>query len=306
MHTRNTCLEPTCFGALCSSRARTSGYAHADNSSAGHATRRPLPAMLLGPLLGVLVTLTGCQSSPGLPTVDDSQRRPVNQAAAIELQTCKAEASALRATLAETAGAQCGKTSSTVAIAPQAFTGKGGGPQISSTATQAVPDGAATRLAVFVFEQNQTSLSADEETRAALTAAANQAHTVHIRARSGNSAESNADILAAKRRAESAAALLRELGVPAQKLRVSWQGLGEAPVDGLSGRRVELEFVAQAPALLFTKPALTQQGSTQTASTAPRPTATPNPAAEARANVMAQALAGAAVSAQRTSQASRP
>ncbi|MCE2660991.1 MAG: hypothetical protein LW854_22635 [Rubrivivax sp.] len=306
MHTRNTCLEPTCFGPLRSSSARTSGNAHAGANSAGHATRRPLPAMLLGPLLGVLVSLTGCQSSPGLPTVDDSQRRPINQAAAIELQTCKAEASALRASLAETAGPQCGKTSSTMAMAPQAFSAKGNGPLTSSTAADAVPEGAATRLAVFVFEQNQTSLSADEETRAALTAAAHQAHTVHIRARSGNSAESSVDTLAARRRAESAAALLRELGVPAQKLRVSWQGLGEAPVDGLSGRRVELEFVAQAPALLFTKPAQAQQGPTQTASTVPRPTAAPNPAAEARANVMAQALAGAAASAQRTSQASRP
>jgi len=89
MHTRNTCLEPNCFGPLRLSRAYTSGYAHAVANSAGHASRRPLPATLLGPLVGVLITLTACQSSPGLPTVDDSQRRPVNQAAAIELQTCK-------------------------------------------------------------------------------------------------------------------------------------------------------------------------------------------------------------------------
>jgi hypothetical protein len=306
MHTRNTCLEPNGIGPMRLSTANLNGKASAGTRNAGHAARRPLPAILLGPLLGVLTALTACQSSPRLPTVDDSQRRPVNQAAAIDLQTCKAEASALRATLAETAGPQCGKTSSSLAMAPQAFSAKGSGPQTSSTAAQAVPDGSATRLAVFVFEQNQTNLTADAETRAALIAAAHQAHTVHIRARSGNSAESNADILAAKRRAESAAALLRELGVPPQKLRVSWQGLGEAPVDGLSGRRVELEFVAQAPALLFTKPAQAQQGPTQTASTVPRPTASPNPAAEARASVMAQALAGAAASAQKTSQASRP
>jgi hypothetical protein len=271
---------------------------------------------LLGPLVGVLITLTACQSSPGLPTVDDSQRRPVNQAAAIELQTCKAEASALpielqtckadasvlRATLAETTAPQCGKTSSTMAIAAPVLAGKSSAQQTGIAATEAPADRAPTRLAVFVFEHNQTTLSVDEETRAALVAAAQEAHTVHIRARSGGNADSGVDVQAARRRAEAAAALLRELGVPTAKLRVSWQGMGDAPVDAASGRRVELEFVQQAPVMLFTRPAQAPQGTTQTASAAPRSVATTNATAEARAHAVAQALTTAAASSQTSAQ----
>jgi hypothetical protein len=64
-------------------------------------------------------------------------------------------------------------------------------------------------------------------------------------------------VQAARRRAESAAALLRELGAAPNKLRVTWQGTGDVPVDGVTGRRVEIEFVARAPEVLLAKPAST-------------------------------------------------
>jgi outer membrane protein OmpA-like peptidoglycan-associated protein len=60
------------------------------------------------------------------------------------------------------------------------------------------------------------------------------------------------DTALARRRAESAAAFLRQAGVPKDKLRLTWQGFGD-PVAGLAGsergqsRRVEVEFYTSAP-----------------------------------------------------------
>lgn len=228
--------------------------------------------------LVALTALAGCQTTTGLPTVDDTQRRPINSAAAIELQSCKAEASALRATLSETVAPQCPRTEpsprpavlvAAAAAGTAAGTVAGAGPAVGA--------GAVSRLAVFTFEQGQVSLTVDEATRVALKTAADSAQLIQIRGRSGAQQETPADVQAARRRAEAAVGLLKELGVPAQKLRVSWQGMADEGAAAGQGRRVEIEFLDKAPTVLFTKAAADKgaatAGSGSQANAAPADTA---------------------------------
>ena len=43
------------------------------------------------PFLALLLALGSCGSPPKAPTVDESRKRPVNMAAAVELQACKSD-----------------------------------------------------------------------------------------------------------------------------------------------------------------------------------------------------------------------
>jgi len=227
--------------------------------------------LILAPFVAML---TACQTTQGLPTVNDAQRRPINSAAAIELQTCKAEASALRATLLESAAPQCARVdaparlvasptmATTAPAAPTASTASTGptaAPAASKGSAPAVLSGTAAakgaRMAVFVFEQGQVTLNVDAATRDALKEAARAAEVIHVRGRSGAIQESSADVLAARRRAESASSLLQELGVPTHTLRVSWHGLADASAEAVPGRRVEIEFFERGPTVLFTRSA---------------------------------------------------
>lgn len=253
-------------------------------------------------LAALLASLAGCQTTSGLPTVDDAQRRPINTAAAIELQSCRAEASALRATLTEAASPQCPRTECSVSVAarmPVTF------PTGASSPTAVAPlparEGASrtgvSRIAVFLFDQGQVSLNLDEASRDALKAAAAAAEVVHVRGRSGSQQESAADVLAARRRAESAVAILKELGVPVQKLRVSWQGMADEGAAPGQGRRVEIEFVDKAPTLLFTKAAaekVSPAGGTA-AGTAPSTSTSPTSNTGGAAGSAAQASGSAPV-----------
>lgn len=234
------------------------------------AERRPIShsrgarRLALIALLPMATVLVGCQTTAGLPTVDDAQRRPINSAAAIELQACKAEASALRATLSETLAPQCARVEPTINIAATLPAKLASAPPVVKPAEEQ----GASRLAVFVFEQGQVSLVAHENTRQALRTAAEGAELIQVRGRSGAQQESPADILAARRRAEAAVSLLKELGVPTQKLRVSWQGMADEAGTAGQARRVEIEFIDKAPTVLFTK-AAADKGGASASKTAP-------------------------------------
>jgi hypothetical protein len=253
----------------------TSKFHFRDDQNRAPVLSTPLrTTMALAP---VVAMLAACQTTQGLPTVNDAQRRPINNVVAIELQTCKAEASALRATLLESAAPQCSRldaparlvasptmstpapmtsaasTASTASAAPAAAPAPSTGPSPAALSGTAAVKGA--RMAVFVFEQGQVALNADPATRDALKEAAHAAEVIHVRGRSGAMQESAADVLAARRRAESASSLLQELGVPPHKLRVSWHGLADAGAEAGQGRRVEIEFFERAPTVLFTRAA---------------------------------------------------
>ena len=54
------------------------------------------------PIFAVLLVISSCSSPPKPPTVDESRKRPVNAAAAVELQVCKSDLQNTRILASET------------------------------------------------------------------------------------------------------------------------------------------------------------------------------------------------------------
>lgn len=182
--------------------------------------------------------LAGCgATTPTLPTADESNRRPVNSAIAVELQACRAEASAIRQTLNEL-HSSAGRATNCQAARVKA--GGSAGPM---------------QRAVFVYEMAQSKLELNEETRQALREAAEHAELIHVHGRSDAAQETAIETQMARLRAEAAAATLVQLGIPQDKLRVTWLGLGDPRVAEHERRRVEVDFIGQAPRLLISKSA---------------------------------------------------
>lgn len=223
---------------------------------------RALSAAAAAALLGVLM---GCSTTqPTLPTVDDTQRRPVNSAAALELLTCRAEAQALRLNMIDPAhaGTRGGACSGVPAPASGAKTDAG--PKASSGSSRAV----------FELEAGKTELVLDDATRQVLRRAAQNADVVLVHAAGSSLAidvesdqQGNAPAhrqgqaeahVQAQAQAQAAARALVAVGVEPQKLRVSWSVVDSGQTQGSrakqTGGTVEVEFVERATRLLFSKP----------------------------------------------------
>lgn len=222
--------------------------------------KRPLAATCAA---GLALWLAGCgASAPTLPTVDESTRRPVNSAIAVELQGCRAEASTLRQSLHEL----------------QSSTGRAA--SCLPTRTRAAGVLSAAQRVVFVYEMAQSRLDLDEPTRQALREAAEGVEVIHIHGRSDALQETPIETQMARLRAEAAAATLVQLGIPQEKLRVTWLGLADMRVAAQERRRVEVDFIGHAPRVLISKaagPVVAARPAAPLASPPASPAATPNP-----------------------------
>jgi hypothetical protein len=206
---------------------------------------------------GLLATLVGCATTQAsLPTVDDTQRRPVNSAAALELLTCRAEAQALRLNLN--------------LIDPALATRGGACSGLPAPAPNTKPDAdpktrSGSSRAVFEFEAGKTELVLDDATRQVLRRTAQNADVVlvHAAGQVGATAigsEVNAQALAtAQATAHATAQALVKAGIEPPKLRISWSVAGAAEPASTAATRgasvVEVEFVERGTRLLFSKPA---------------------------------------------------
>ena len=231
-------------------------------------------------LLPVIALLGGCNATmTPLPAVPDADRRPVNSAAAIELQSCRSEVNTLRLGLLEARQA-----------APRTA-------HCTSPARDVPEPPALTRRVVLTFERGQSRIELDDALREALREAAEGAELILVQGRSDAAQESAAETQIARRRAESAAAALVQAGVPASRMRVSWLGVADQNSETDQRRRVELDFVQRAPVLLLAR-AATPPASPTAPVEATRPipgreTAVPSPALlpGAASSAMAQTTA---------------
>lgn len=271
-----------------------------DHDSTGIALASPSRSKAAARLSALIATfiLAGCSATqPTLPVVDDTHRKPVNSAAAIELQTCRAQASLLRQRLEAGAGvapqacelASAGAASGTAPMKPaQPLAGAGAG--AGASAGQAAP----IRRVVLSFERGQTRLELDDDARRTMRAAAEQSEWVLVQGRSDAAQETPAETQIARRRAENVAQALVQAGVPATKLRVSWLGMADsnasvmAEANGADGaprpragapftdaRRVEVDFIERAPVVIMT---LAAPSPTPVPATLPTQTQTQTPA----------------------------
>ena len=252
-------IDSHCLAAATPSTAKNDAFAPA--------LPRPFKAITAASLVAILM---GCGTvQPSLPTVDDTQRRPVNSAAALELLACRAEAQALRLNLfdpaqAVTRGVQACNAAATPAPSPKPSSGS----KLSSHSSRAV----------FEFEAGKTELVLEGSTAQVLRRAAQNADLVLVHA--AGLSESSAGDPEAKLQALATARALVKVGVEPQKLRVGWGQADHGHMQSTHARKdvgtVEVEFVERATRLVLSKTADADTPATP-ARPAPKPTAMPTP-----------------------------
>lgn len=196
-------------------------------------------------LLPWLLLLGSCGSPPKPPTVDESQKRPVNSAMAVELQVCKNELHNTRIVATES-----GRMAESTAATLHQFAAR----QQAMAALQA--QALAPRPnSVFTirFDFGSTRVSIPAEMSAALTEEARQSPLVVLRGRTDGTTESPIESRIARERAAAVRDYLAAAGVDPTRIRATYQPAGDHVADNnaatgrAANRRVEIEVYRTAP-----------------------------------------------------------
>ena len=199
----------------------------------------------LFPLLPWLLLLGSCGSPPKPPTVDESQKRPVNSAMAVELQVCKNELQNTRILAAES-GRMAESAAATVqqlAARQQAMTTL----QASAAAPQA------NSVFTLRFEFGSTRVAIPAEMSAALIEEARSAPLVVLKGRTDGTTDSPAESRIARERSAAVRDYLVGAGIDAWRIRATYQPAGDHAADNTDfngramNRRVEIEVYRTAP-----------------------------------------------------------
>jgi outer membrane protein OmpA-like peptidoglycan-associated protein len=220
-------------------------------------------ATLLSPMLIPWLLLLGsCGSPPKPPTVDESQKRPVNSAMAVELQVCKNDLQNTRI-LATESGRMAESTAATLqqlAARQQAIAAL----QARATAPQA------NSVFTVRFDFGSTKVAIPAEMSAALVEEARAAPLVVLKGRTDGTTDTAAESRIARERAAAVRDYLVAAGVDAERIRATYQPAGDHAADnaGTPGRamnrRVEIEVYRAAPVAVGVAAALARSdGSTQ-------------------------------------------
>lgn len=205
--------------------------------------------------LGLSLVLASCSSPPKPPTVDDSTKRPVNTKASVQLQSCRSELS--RSTILLDELARSNAVSTTLVRSRAAETCASGSAGAKVSAADAEDQAGRNRIAIIEFAIGSASWTIETADADALAQKASSSALIVIRGRTDALSDSASETALARRRAEVAAEFLRSRGVPADRVRVTWQGAGDprsqAAQERAQNRRVELEFYATPPATLVVR-----------------------------------------------------
>ena len=197
--------------------------------------------------IGALL-LTSCSTPPKPSSVDESTKRPVNARAAVDLKACQGDLSRATILVSEMARAGVVTTALTKALPLP-------GAAMASASDSATADAPGNLVAVVPFGIGSAAWSVEQVDAAALVRRANGAAVIMIRGRTDATGDSQQETALARRRAEAAAEFLQQAGVSKDKLRITWQGAGDAvaglrPAERAQSRRVEIEFYTAAPMLV--------------------------------------------------------
>ncbi|HEU4459974.1 MAG TPA: OmpA family protein [Methylibium sp.] len=196
-------------------------------------------------LLPWLLLLSSCSSPPKPPTVDESQRRPVNSAMAVELQVCRSDLQNTRI-LATESGRMAEAATATVqqlAARQQAITAL----QARATVPQA------NSIFTVRFDFGSTRVVIPAEMSTALIDEARLAPLVVLRGRTDGSTDSATESRIARERATAVRDYLIRAGVDAARIRATHQPAGDHAADNAAttgramNRRVEIEVYRAAP-----------------------------------------------------------
>ena len=200
-----------------------------------------------------LLVLASCSSPPKPPTVDESQKRPVNSQMAVELQVCKNDLQNTRL-LATESGRLAESTAATLAnmAARQQI-----------LAAMHVPvdpqrERSAQANSIFTvrFEFGSARVVIPAEIATALIGDAKSAPLVLLRGRTDGNSDAPAESRIARDRAAAVRDYLVAAGVDAARIRATYQPVGDHVADNTGpggrslNRRVEIELYRALPGAL--------------------------------------------------------
>lgn len=212
------------------------------------------------PWLPWLLALVSCSTPPKPPTVDESRRRPVNTAMAVELQTCRNDLDNTRIIAAEhqrraDAGSVALAQMVQQQIAQQEAVERILAQQQDLAHKVVVASSVSTRNLLvpvhFAFGSTQVSIAGRDAAR--VVAEARTAPLVLLRGRTDGTIETPAESHIARRRAAAVENYLVQAGVGRERIRTTWQPVGDHAADNATAsgralnRRVEIEIYRAAP-----------------------------------------------------------
>lgn len=203
----------------------------------------------LTPLVPWLLLLASCSSPPKPPTVDESQKRPVNSQMAVELQVCRNDLQNTRL-LATESGRLAETTAATLAnlAARQQIMAAMQGP--------AAQQAQANSVFTVRFEFGSTRVVIPTDIATALIEDAKASPLVLLRGRTDGTSDAPAESRIARERAAAMRDYLVAAGVDPARIRATYQPAGDHVADNTSAggrglnRRVEIELYRALPVAL--------------------------------------------------------
>lgn len=203
------------------------------------------------PLIPWLLVLASCSSPPKPPTVDDSQKRPVNSQMAVELQVCKNDLQNTRLMATES-----GRVAETTAATLANLAAR----QQILAAMQGAPGQQPKANSVFTvrFDFGSTRVVIPTDVVATLVEDAKASPLVMLRGRTDGSSDAPAESHIARDRAAAVRDYLVAAGVDPARIRATYQPAGDHVADNASAggrglnRRVEIEMYRALPVALTT------------------------------------------------------
>ncbi len=213
--------------------------------------RPTLASIPLSSFVPWLLAIASCSSPPKPPTVDESQKRPVNSQMAVELQVCRNDLQNTRilatesSRLAETTAA----TLANVAARQQLL-----------AAMQAPNARSPQANAVFSvrFDFGSSRVAIPPDVTAALVEDAKASPLILLRGRTDGASDAPAESRIARERAAAVRDYLVAAGVDPARIRATYQPAGDHVADNASAsgrglnRRVEIELYRALPVALST------------------------------------------------------
>ena len=205
------------------------------------------------PLIPWLLVLASCSSPPKPPTVDDSQKRPVNSQMAVELQVCKNDLQNTRL-MATESGRVAETTAATLAnlAARQQILAAMQGP------TGQQPK--ANSVFTVRFDFGSTRVVIPTDVAATLVEDAKASPMVMLRGRTDGTSDAPAESRIAQDRAAAVRDYLVAAGVDPARIRATYQPAGDHVADNVSAggrvlnRRVEIELYRALPVAMSATP----------------------------------------------------
>jgi outer membrane protein OmpA-like peptidoglycan-associated protein len=206
------------------------------------------------PVIPLALVLGSCGSPPKPPTVDESTKRPINTAMAVDLQVCKGELQNTRILANESGRLAAHATATLERVAAG---------QKALAAIQAALPTAAPANAVFTvrFDFASTHVVIPADVAAAVIETARAAPLVLLRGRTDGVTDSPAESRIARERAAAVRAYLVNAGVDPARIRATYQPAGDHAADNSSpsgqgmNRRVEIEVYRALPVAMGSSPA---------------------------------------------------